>query len=165
LPAGRPTSYTAEIALAIAEQIATRIVSLTQICLEDERFPAPSTVYRWLDQQEEFRKWYRHARERQSDLCAYLGHTQLDDPGAIYSVPDPKLASAEVQRRKALADHDRWMAARLYPRKWGDKTALDIGGGESPLKIEGDVSPLLGSRIQAFLLAREREKASGEPEK
>jgi hypothetical protein len=162
LPAGRPSSYSLEIALQICEQIATRIAGLDKICSENPAFPESRTVHRWLEEHEDFRQLYRGAKELQADLCAYGAFDQLDDPYAVRNVGDPKLASPEIQRRKALAEHERWMAGRLHPHKWGDRTGIELSGGETPVKIEGDLSSLLSARLQSFLRAKEREKGGSE---
>ena len=36
-----------------------------------------------------------------------------------------------VQVAKLQADSRKWVAARMTPRRWGDRTAVDVGGQPS----------------------------------
>jgi hypothetical protein len=41
---------------------------------------------------------------------------------------DPKLANAEVTRRRLIVDSSKWVASRLLPKVYGEQIALDVSG-------------------------------------
>lgn len=119
-PTGRPSSYTEAIADAILERIASG-ESLTAICAT-EGMPHISTVFRWLADPERsaFRDSYARAREVQGD-------TKFDQVGdmahmAVRGQVDPQAA-------KVFIDAIKWQAAKLAPKKYGDKLDLNHSGG------------------------------------
>jgi hypothetical protein len=58
---GRPSDYSSEIGMTICERLVAG-ESLGAICA-DAGMPAKATVFRWLDRNEEFRRFYALARE------------------------------------------------------------------------------------------------------
>jgi len=131
-PTGRPSSYSDAIADAILERIASG-ESLTAICA-DEEMPSHVSVFRWLadPEREDFRKRYACAREAQ-------GETKFDQVGdtalmALRGQVDPQAA-------KVFIDAIKWQAAKLAPKKYGDKvtqevTGKDGGAIETTLRVE-----------------------------
>jgi hypothetical protein len=104
--AGRPSDFN----LDTATSICTRIIegeSLRSIC-KDPESPAISTVVNWLARFPEFVALYTHARDNQADTLA-------DDILFIAdNEPDPDKARVRIDARK-------WIAAKLKPRKYGDR--------------------------------------------
>jgi hypothetical protein len=130
-PGGRPTDYTPELADEICMQIATQEKGLHAICRNNENFPHPATVLRWLGEHEEFRDKYQYAREMQSDLMAesildIADHTKddtlYDDDGNPYENKE------WVNRSKLRVDARKWFASKLAPKKYGDKVDVTSGG-------------------------------------
>ena len=68
MPAGRPTTYTPELAAEICSQIADG-QSLRKIC-RAEHMPAMSSVFLWLSKNPEFSDQYAKARDIQADAMA-----------------------------------------------------------------------------------------------
>src|SRR5262249_58979896 len=62
---GRPTKYSTEWAARFCELLAQG-QSVRQICLQPGQ-PDKSQVYRWLDENDDFRDQYARAREEQAD--------------------------------------------------------------------------------------------------
>jgi hypothetical protein len=109
----RPSDYTDEIAATICSRIATG-EPLVRIC-RDESMPGTTTVYRWLSEKEEFRDIYARARDDQADTLA----------DEIIDLSDEQMEDATaVNRQRLRVDARKWIAAKLKPRKYGDK--LDI---------------------------------------
>lgn len=107
---GRPSKRTEEN----AEKILGRLIlgeSLVSIC-EDETIPDYSTVIRWIQDDEEFRKMYQRAREMQAH---YQEHR------AIKLVMDATPETAHLA--KVQFDALKWQMARLNPKVYGDKPA------------------------------------------
>lgn len=132
----RQTEFKQEVADAICERIADG-ESLRSIC-DDEAMPCKSTVFKWLNQQKDFADQYARAREAQADA---LFDDMLDiaddgrndwmakrnDAGEIVSWQE----NGEALRRSALRiDARKWMAGKLLPKKYGDKTQMEHVGAD-----------------------------------
>jgi hypothetical protein len=110
----------------IADRICERLAggeSLVTICA-DEGMPNRATVFRWLSAEETFRDMYARAREVQAEVLA----------DEIVSLADkaPPLSDAVAQARLAI-DARKWVAAKLLPRKYGERTTL-AGDPDAPLQ-------------------------------
>lgn len=137
--AGRPTDYSEELADAICERLMDG-ESLRAICA-DENMPGKTTVFRWLASNETFRDQYAKAREAQAEAMA---DEMLDiaDNGSNdwmkknFGEETRWVENAEAIRRSALRiDTRKWIASRLLPKKYGDKTQLTGPDGASPVQI------------------------------
>jgi hypothetical protein len=130
---GRPSLYTEEIAAHICGRLAAG-EPLVRIC-DTEGMPHVATVYRWLAAREDFRDLYARAREDQADTLA-------DEILAIADTPqlgvktktdeDGKTETTEgdmIEHRRLRVDARKWIAAKLKPKKYGDK--LDLEGALS----------------------------------
>lgn len=137
---GRPTDYTQAVADAICERIAEG-ESLRAICREDETMPAMSTVFRWLASNEAFSEQYARAREEQAEALADE-IVSIADEVSVTTKVEGKGEDAEVvlaldptavARNRLRVDARKWVAAKLKPKKYGDKMTL-AGDPESPLQ-------------------------------
>lgn len=135
--AGRKTEYDP----AIAAEICTRIScgeSLRQICME-ERMPVHSTVYLWLLQNKQFSDNYAKAREEQADTLADEIQAIADErPQEI--VDDKGISRTDsgwVTWQKNRIDARKWVAAKLKPKKYGDRQIV-AGDAENPLEMKVD---------------------------
>lgn len=135
----RPTDYSEELAAGICVRLSDG-ESLKAIC-QSEDMPHRSTVFRWLAAHEPFRDMYACAREEQADALAdeiveiadekcttvradKHGGKADDDEGNVEVVFD----SSAVARNRLRVDARKWVAAKLKPRKYGDKLA--VGGAD-----------------------------------
>ncbi len=137
-PTGRPTVYTEEIALEICTRI-TEGQPLTRIC-KDDHMPAVSSVYLWLLKNKVFSDLYARAREDQSDTLAdqimEIGDETpmmviTDEDGKVTKRMDP----AGINRNRLRVDARKWIAAKLKPRKYGDRQIL-AGDKDAPVEIK-----------------------------
>lgn len=92
-----------------------------------------TTVFKWLREDEAFAKQYARAREDQADALA-------DDIVEIADEAETKVIigsdethvvvfdSTAVARNKLRVDARKWVAAKLRPKKYGDKVDLNHGG-------------------------------------
>lgn len=128
---GRPSDYREELAELICDRIADG-ESLKAICA-DESMPGRSTVFRWLATHETFRDMYAHAREEQAETLAdeIVGISDeretrvvMDGEGDAVVVFD----STAVARNRLRVDARKWVAAKLKPRKYGDKIQQEVSG-------------------------------------
>lgn len=122
---GRPTKYSDEIIEKICELIA-RGMSLRAVCLQDD-MPSMATVCKWLSDNQEFSEQYARAREEQADLF-------VDEIISIADSVEPD--SAAVAKAKLQIDSRKWVAAKMMPKKYGDKVEQQITGN---LAIQADV--------------------------
>ena len=132
---GRPSSYRIEMADRICESLASG-KHLHMICQEDWA-PGERTVYQWLDKNPEFAQMYAHARERQQEVFA----------AQVIAIADTERDTAKARN---MMDARTWYAARVAPRKWGDRIEVDA-------KVETTGT---GEALAAFLAALEA-KARG----
>jgi hypothetical protein len=118
--AGRPTLYSPEIADAILERLANG-ESMVQIC-SDAKMPGLRTVMRWAVDNDDFGTEYARAREAQAEV--------MDDKiltAAETAKADPQAARVQIEAYK-------WRAAKLAPKRFGDRIDVTSGGE----KIEPD---------------------------
>ena len=131
MPGGRPSSFTQEKADAICAGLADAR-SLRSICLDDD-MPDQVTVFRWLSSFPEFRKQYTHAREAQADAIFDEMLDIADDASNDWMEradedkrgPGWDLNGEHVQRTRLRLDTRKFMAARLAPKKYGDRVAVE----------------------------------------
>ncbi|ANH05030.1 hypothetical protein [Shinella sp. HZN7] len=127
-------TYTDEIANTICERIADG-ESLRSIC-DDKGMPSRSAVFRWLSGNEDFRDQYARAREVQADAIFDDILTIADDGTNDWM--EKKNAEGEtigwmengeaIRRSQLRIDARKWMAAKLRPKKYGDKIDLTHAG-------------------------------------
>ena len=120
--AGRPSDYSDAIADAICELLCEGH-SLRSICLADD-MPNKSTVFRWLGVNPKFRDQYTCAREAQADAMADDILDIADDGSNDFMGEDEKYNGDAVARSKLRVDARKWLASKLLPKKYGDKTLL-----------------------------------------
>ena len=120
---GRPTDYTKDMADKICERISGGL-SLRAICAE-AGMPARGTVYRWLIENADFQDQYTRAREKQADYFAE----------EIIEIADSAVAeSAAVSKAKLQIDARKWATSKIAPKKYGDKTELDVKSSDGSMR-------------------------------
>ena len=140
---GRPSIYSQQIAAEICTRIAQG-ESLRSIC-RDDAMPSMASVFLWLAQKPDFSEQYARAREEQAEVHADAIVAIADETPDVEEVRDRegnvldlKMHSAYVQWQKNRIDARKWVAAKLKPKKYGDRVAL-AGDPESPIKVEAEV--------------------------
>lgn len=137
---GRPTNFTQETADLICERIADG-ESLRSIC-RDEDMPDRATVFRWLASREDFATKYAYAREQQADLYAesIVDISDELEIQATYQGEEVRLdvSPTAVARNRLRVDARKWYAAKLAPKKYGDRTNMalsDPDGNALPVPV------------------------------
>ncbi len=138
---GRPSLYTEALAAKICRRLAEG-ESLRSIC-RDEKMPAISTVMGWLfdGQHGDFSAQYARAREAQAELRADE-ITDIAD-GVEHG------ASEAVQAARLRVDARKWIAAKLLPKRYGDKLQ-HTGEGGGPIRVRPDLSKLTDEELNAL---------------
>jgi hypothetical protein len=143
---GRPTKYSIELASHICELIADGhpLRRITKM----EGMPTAATVYVWLQQHKEFTDMYTRAREDQADALADEIVAIADEQPELVQVYDKdgklvevKIDSALLTWQRNRMDARKWTAAKLKPRKYGERQIL-AGDADNPLEVKQN-SPLL----------------------
>ena len=137
---GRPSKYTDELADLICERISDG-ESLVDICKSDG-MPSRGTVFRWLAGNETFQDMYALAREVQAEHYADEIVAISDDSRNDWMERNSDGATAWALNGEAIArsrlrvDARKWVASKLKPRKYGDRSSMELTGAEGgPLEV------------------------------
>lgn len=150
---GRPSAYSETVALQICSGIASGM-SLREVC-SAETMPDKSTVLRWMLEKDSkfdlFRDQYAQARVIQRELWADETVDISDDGLNDWMLRHDsdgnesgyQLNGEHVQRSRLRVDTRKWFLARLDPKKYGDKQAVEHSG---TLTLESLVSQSLAPK-------------------
>ena len=117
--------------------------SLSNI-LKDEGMPSPSTVFRWLENDiGNFREEYARAREGQAAFYAEQIIAIADEVGED---------SQAIAKAKLRIDARKWVAARMAPKHWGNKSEV----------LVSSKSENMTSLAELFKQAAKQENGDGE---
>lgn len=136
---GRPSEYSEVVAADICGRLAAGD-PLVRICRDEDK-PHVSTVYRWLIANETFRDMYARAREDQADTLADEIVAIADEPMVGKKTTTKANGDTEVvegdmiEHRRLRVDARKWTAAKLKPRKYGEKLEL-AGDKDRPLSVQ-----------------------------
>jgi len=158
---GRPSDYSEEIASKICERLSDGD-SLRSIC-DEEGFPHRNTVRRWLIQFPEFRAQYTLAREEQADTLFDEILDIADDARNDWMARQGENADGyelngdHVRRSQMRIDARKWMAGKLAPKKYGDKTTV-AGDPENPLQVVSITDVDRAAALMAFMAKTKSDK-------
>lgn len=126
--------YTLELGKVICARIAGG-EPLNRICRDDD-MPHRSQVYRWLldNDKLEFKVMYDVAKDMQADSLVDEILEIADDSSADWKDIETRggnsiriVDNEAVQRSKLRVDARKWLAGVMKPRKYGDKTQIEVG--------------------------------------
>ncbi len=152
---GRPSSFTQ----ALADTICERLVngeSLRAICLDD-KMPALGTVLRWVGEKDAFREQYSRARELQADVLFDETLKIADTP--MLGVKTVRKASGTettegdmIEHRRLQIDTRKWLAGKLKPKKYGDRSNVEVSGPDGgPIEVKDATDAEIAAALVAFL--------------
>lgn len=131
-PIGRPPfKYSEELANKICELISTSNKGLHTICKENKEFPSYTVIYEWLNKNKIFADKYARAKETQADFLADEIIEIADHSGEDHT---PFTGKNVVDRDKLRVDARKWVAAKLKPKKYGDRIQQDISNEDGSLQ-------------------------------
>jgi hypothetical protein len=139
-PVGRPSIYTDAVVDAICERMIMG-ESLVKICA-DPQMPSRPTVYAWFDRHPEFHTKCARAREGLAEVFVDKIMTLADET-----------TEANVQSQKVKISTAQWLAMKMAPRIYGDRTTTQItgdGGGPVVISQTIDVRRLDADSREAF---------------
>lgn len=133
--AGRPSSFTPEIANEICDRLA-KGESLKRITGPDRDgfMPSETTVINWLSRGESGEEPYaaflvQYARAREAQADTYFAEVvDIADEAAVDAVA--------VARNRLRVDARKWTASKLAPKKYGDRQVIEHEGSVTTLTDE-----------------------------
>lgn len=152
---GQPTKYSPELAAEILTRIAEG-ESLHKITKE-AGMPSHSSVYLWLMLYPDFSDKYVRAREEQADTLADEIVAIADEPPAEV-VDDKGVARTDsgwVTWQKNRVDARKWVAAKLKPKKYGDRQIV-AGDADNPLEVKANTE-IFDTVLQTLELAKQKK--------
>lgn len=126
---GRPSKYSDALADTICELIATTERGLHSICKELEI--SVVSVFKWIKENENFSNNYARAKESQAELSASKILEIADDASNDDLIDEEgrvRPNSEWINRSRLRVDARKWIASKLHPKKYGDKTDLTTNG-------------------------------------
>ncbi|MBU0593350.1 MAG: terminase small subunit protein [Gammaproteobacteria bacterium] len=153
---GRPSSYNQEIAAEICERLSAG-ESLRAIC-RDAHMPERPTVSNWLLAHPSFFSQYTHARDIGLDVLADQVIEIADErPGTL---DNGATDGGDVANRRLRFDARRWYLSKLAPKRYGDRTSMELTGKDGgPVEITDTER---AAKIAAILAAAEARKADAD---
>jgi hypothetical protein len=154
---GRPSGYSQELADRICAELADG-KSLRTVC-KAEGMPSTQTVFRWLRTHEGFCDQYARAKDEAADALVDemldIADEATNDWMEVHDKDNPgyRLNGEHINRSRLRVDTRKWIAAKLKPKRYGDKVA--VGGAEDLPPIQtADMTDVEVARTLAFLLAK-----------
>lgn len=136
---GAPTTFNQRTADLICMMLSEGL-SLRQILKADKTgtLPAQSTVYEWLLRHPSFAEQYARAREEQADTNADEILEIADEMPPEYTDEKGRtsLDQTYIQWQKNRIEARKWTAAKLRPKKYGDRFAVEGVEGGAAIKTE-----------------------------
>ena len=123
----RPSIYSEKLVERMLDEIASGR-SVIGLCREEEWTPNADTWYRWLYRIEGVSDRYARAKAHQSEREADI----------ILDIAD-NATNQDYQVARLRVDARKWVASKLLPNKYGDKTQIDhssTDGTMQPTVIE-----------------------------
>lgn len=152
-PIGRPALYSQELAERLCGELATG-VSMKTACLPDD-MPSRSTVFGWMSKHPEFLDMYTRAKAEAADaLVEEMIDISDDGTNDWMEIHDKegdcigyRINGEHVQRSRLRVETRKWIAAKLKPKKYGEK--VDVSHGVQPDNPLGDLmSAVLGKTLR-----------------
>jgi len=123
---GRPSSFSPELAETICQMIADGASMRTIAKIKG--MPSAAAVCRWLGELSSFREQYARACELRADAIFEEAIEIADNSTQdfIETENGPVFVNEHVQRSRLRVDTRKWAAGKLNPKKYGDKSTVDV---------------------------------------
>lgn len=128
---GRPSTYTQGKADAICDYIMEGY-SLRKIAAQ-EGMPDKVTILKWLDAHPTFATQYARAKQEQAEALADEIVDIADEEAVTIRSEEGEevrvtFDAVAVNRNRLRVDARKWVAAKLLPKKYGDKYIAELTG-------------------------------------
>ena len=118
----RPSIYSEKLVDRMLEEIASGR-SVIGLCREEEWTPNAETWYRWLYKIEGLSNRYAQAKSVQSEREADI----------ILDIAD-NATNQDYQVARLRVDARKWLASKLLPNKYGERTQIDHSSTDGSMK-------------------------------
>ena len=118
----RPSKYSEKLVDKMLEEIASGR-SVIGLCREEEWTPNADTWYRWLYKIEGLSDRYARAKSHQSEREADI----------ILDIAD-NATNQDYQVARLRVDARKWIASKLLPNKYGERTQIDHSSTDGTMK-------------------------------
>lgn len=128
-PTGRPCGFNQEMADLICERVSTHSCGLQRLCNMFDDMPVKSTINLWRSQFPAFSAQYALAKLKQADLLAEEIIEIADDSRGDITINEQGeevINSEFVARSRLRIDTRKWLASKLLPKQYGDKTQTEV---------------------------------------
>ena len=126
-------------------------------------YPGIATFWRWLHADPEFESMYVRATETRGEMYAEEVIDIMDErPPEVNGAFGTHMDSAFVAWQKNRAEKRQWVAARMRPKRFGDRTIV-AGDADNPIAID-DPKDIIARRLFAGVAAGGGSKPPGEPD-
>lgn len=146
MSAGRPSTYSPEMAKLICERIATHDCGIQKLVDMYDDMPMKSTIRLWKLKHIEFSSQYADAKRQQVENLAEDIIDICDNSSEDYYIDEngkEQFNSEHVQRARLRVDTRKWMAAKLAPKIYGDRKVEEQQNPQETLsKIQALVADL-----------------------
>lgn len=122
--------------------------SLRTACL-NEGMPNKSSVLRWLASKPELRDQYARAKQEGADAIAEDTFDISDEVPPMKD--DGSIDNGYVNYAKHRTDIRKWYLSKIAPKKYGDKTALELSGPDGGAINVRDVGDMSDAELMALL--------------
>lgn len=142
MPAGRPSTYSQEIADEICERLAGGESVLAMVEADAGRIPPQTVIFQWLLKHEDFAQNYARARRSWAEFEFERMMQIADTPqlGVKIKTTDKGTETIEgdmVDHRRLQVDTRKWALARMFPKKYGDAQLIKHGDPDgNKLQVE-----------------------------
>jgi hypothetical protein len=160
---GRPSDYTQEIASRICEELA-KGKSLRSVC-KGEEMPCMSTVFNWLRAFPEFLEQYTRAKDESADALVDEMLDIADEATNDWMEQHDKdnvgyrLNGEAINRSRLRVDTRKWIAAKLKPKKYGERVQAELTGADGGPIQTADMTEVELARRIAFALQSGAQKS------
>lgn len=140
-----PNKFTKEKAKIVCEMLEKgKMVK----AIEERLGLSRSTLYRWQEQNEEFREQYARAREKGFDRIAeeMLEIASSEQITTTTITSDNGVTTKEednIQSRRLQVDTRKWLLSKWAKRKYGDSASLEMTGKDgNAIEIKAQIETL-----------------------
>jgi len=118
-----------KIAREICKAISTSSKGLKRLCAENKNWPSRAHIYSWFEDHLSFKDSYARAKQNQIESLVDDIIEIADDSSNDWTYDEEKgrevVNHEHINRARLRIDTRKWLAAKLCPRLYGDKTNKD----------------------------------------
>lgn len=151
-------AYTEEDRERIITEICNRVIeykiSFNQ-AVNDSEIGLVS-FYKWIAKNEELQTVYKYAREIRSDVLfeQIIEIADTTEEGVTIETDDHGRTKEKkgdmTQHRRLKIDSRKWVVSRMNPKKYGDKSEVDLTTKGESLNKKADLSKLTEEELRAY---------------